>query len=65
MMLWKGWSADEERWIMGIEQRMVWKGYDEEIVQKRYLHKRYLEKTVLSKRYLEKLRKEPLYTVFA
>ena len=25
----------EERWIMGIKQRMVWKGYDVEIVQKR------------------------------
>ena len=34
-MVWKGWSVDEERWIMGIEQHMVWKGYDEEIVQKR------------------------------
>ena len=34
MMVWKGWNADEERLIMGIQQRMVWKGYDEKIVQK-------------------------------
>ena len=35
MMVWKGWSAEEDRWLMGMEQRMVWKGYDEGIVQKR------------------------------
>ena len=34
-MVWKGWSVDEERWIMGIDQLMVLKGYDEETVQKR------------------------------
>ena len=34
-MVWKGWSADEERWIMGISRRMVCKGYEKEIVQKR------------------------------